>query len=256
MKFNSNVTGYQNEFQIAKSLNGKKIKELDPMYKGFIEDIFDKTSDEDWVGCYAVGGIEKYDIVIKIKEEKRRISIKKGVKNSMHVESVGNFIHFLIENNISRNSIIEYLKYHYADGTTNGTGLNRMGVSEYKISNQNKIDLINEEINQKCIIEKAIDRFVLKGNVSDKYIDAILFGVKDDFVWIKRDEIKEVIHSKIDEYSTAVHFGPLTIQPLDRCLNRNPKYDKKRFYIQVKWYNLSDDIIEYMNTKLSRNVAC
>ena len=51
-------------------------------------------------------------------------------------------------------------------------------------------------------------------------------------------------------YSSAVHFGPLTIQPLDRCLNRNKKYESKRFSIQVKWYNLVDDIIENMNNKV------
>ena len=51
-------------------------------------------------------------------------------------------------------------------------------------------------------------------------------------------------------YSSAVHFGPLTVQPLDRCLNRNKKYESKRFSIQVKWYNLVDDIIENMNNKV------
>ena len=98
--------------------------------------------------------------------------------------------------------------------------------------------MINAEINNKDLLIKVIDRFILKGNISDKSIDAILFGVNDDFVWIK----KEV-------YFSAVHFGPLTIQPLDRCLNYNPKYDKRRFCVQVKWYNLADDIIEFMNNR-------
>lgn len=40
------------------------------------------------------------------------------------------------------------------------------------------------------------------------------------------------------------------MQPLDRCLNRNKKYEAKRFSIQVKWYNLVDDIIENMNNKV------
>ena len=83
-----------------------------------------------------------------------------------------------------------------------------------------------------------------------KSIDAILFGVKDDFIWIKKEDIKKHILSKKNTYSSAVHFGPLTVQPLDRCLNRNEKYETKRFSIQVKWYNLVDDIIENMNNKV------
>ena len=133
---------------------------------------------------------------------------------------------------------------------TNGTGKNRISISEYKIANQNQIDLINKELNKSSILEKAIDRFVLKGNISKESIDAILFGVKDDFIQIKKEDIKKIILSKKDIYSSAVHFGPLTVQPLDRCLNRNEKYEKKRFYIQVKQYNLADDIIESINKKV------
>lgn len=73
--------------------------------------------------------------------------------------------------------------------------------------------------------------------------------MNDDFIWIKKEDIIKVILSKKDVYSSAVHFGPLTIQPLYRCLNYNPKYDKRRFCVQVKWYNLADDIIEFMNNR-------
>ena len=107
--------------------------------------------------------------------------------------------------------------------------------------------MINAEINNKDLLIKVIDRFILKGNISDKSIDAILFGVNDDFIWIKKEDIIKVILSKKDLYSSAVHFGPLTIHPLDRCLNYNPKYDIRRLCVQVKWYNLADDIIEFMN---------
>lgn len=76
-----------------------------------------------------------------------------------------------------------------------------------------------------------------------------MYGVKDDFIWIKKEDIRKSILSKKDTYSTAVHFVPLTVQPLDRCLNKNEKYDRKRFCVQIKWYNLADDIIEFMNNK-------
>ena len=49
--------------------------------------------------------------------------------------------------------------------------------------------MINEEFNQKELLFKAIDRFVLSGNYSDITIDGILFGVRDDFIWIKKEDI-------------------------------------------------------------------
>lgn len=249
IKFNKSINGFQNELEIKRELDNKTIKELNPMYRSFIEDLFSNINDSDLINCIIDDSNKKHDIVISIKNEKRYISIKKGIKNSVHVEGISSFIHFLIQNHVKRNVVIEYLKYHYADGSTNGTGINRLSAEEYKKENQEKIDMINAEINNKDLLIKVIDRFILKGNISDKSIDAILFGVNDDFVWIKKEDIIKVILSKKDVYSSAVHFGPLTIQPLDRCLNYNPKYDKRRFCVQVKWYNLADDIIELMNNR-------
>ncbi len=96
----------------------------------------------------------------------------------------------------------------------------------------------------------AIDRFILKGNLGDKEIDAIIYGVVEDFIWIKKDDIVKVIMSHINDNSSSIHFGPLTVQPLDRCLNRNPKHEKCRFCIQVKWYNLVDNIIININNNV------
>lgn len=249
IKFNKSINGFQNELEIKRELDNKTIKELNPMYRSFIEDLFSNINDSDLINCIIDDSNKKHDIIISIKNEKRYISIKKGIKNSVHVEGISSFIHFLIQNHVKRNVVIEYLKYHYADGSTNGTGINRLSAEEYKKENQEKIDMINAEINNKDLLIKVIDRFILKGNISDKSIDAILFGVNDDFIWIKKEDIIKVILSKKDLYSSAVHFGPLTIQPLDRCLNYNPKYDKRRFCVQVKWYNLADDIIEFMNNR-------
>lgn len=114
------------------------------------------------------------------------------------------------------------------------------------------------ELNKKELLLNAIDRFVLLGRNSNKKIDAILFGVVNDFIWIKSDDIIKVILKHQNDYSTAVHFGPLTCQPMNRCINRNPLYEKERFCVQLKWYNLVDDIIWNMNDNcyLNQNMCC
>lgn len=254
MKFNSDVNGFQNEIDICKMLNNKCLKDLDPMYNAFITDLYGNLCSNDLIKCKIDHDLKKYDIVISVNDIKKYVSIKKGVKNSVHVEPVFKFTNYLRTNGVKWDIIEKYLRYHFADGTTNGKGINRISVSDYKLNHQEEIDMINSEINNDELLLKSIYRFVLLGNVSDRVIDAILFGVKDDFVWIKTQDIIDVILKKKDVYSTSVHFGPLTVQPMDRCLNHNPKLEKYRYFVQIKWYKLADDIIENMNNKCMNKI--
>lgn len=244
------ISGEENEFTFVQYLNNKKISMLNPMFKDLIDELFPLEDENSIIKCWKNHLKQKSDIFIKINNKIKSISIKKGSRNSVHVERISDFIHFLIENNVKKDTIIEYLKYHYADGSTNGKGFKRLSASEYKKDNQKKIDEINEEFNNEKIIKAAIDRFIIKGNNSDYYIDAIIDGEVDNFVWITRNDIVNIILSKKDVYSTSVHFGPITCQPKNRCLNYNSLYEKDRFCVQMKWYSLFDDIIENMNNKV------
>lgn len=246
----TDINGFDNEYKFVDYLNGKRIKELNPLFRAFINDLYGYLDDKFVVYAWRNHMPQKTDIFIKINEIKKGISIKKGIKNSVHLEAISEFVHFLIENKVDREVIIEYLKYHYADGSTNGKGINRISVKEYKIMNQDKIDKINNAFNQEKLLLAAINRFILKGNNSEHYVDAIIYGEVDDFLWILKKDIRNVIMSKRSKYSTAVHFGPITCQPLARNLSYNPGLEKRRFCVQLKWYNLCDDIIENMNNKV------
>lgn len=251
----SNISGSDNEFEFVKYLNGKKISELNPMFRDLIDELYPLVQEDSIIKSWRNHYNQKSDIFIKINGKMKGISIKKGIKNSIHVEGISNFIHFLIENKVDREIVLEYLKYHYADGSTNGKGLERLSVDEYKKNNQAGIDEINKVFNDENILKNAIERFITKGNNSDYYIDAIIYGEVNDFVWATRDDIKNIILSKKNIYSSAVHFGPITCQPKSRCLNYNPRYEKDRFCVQIKWYNLFDDIIENMNNKIMEKIV-
>lgn len=246
----TNINGYDNEFNFVKYLNRKKIRELNPVFKELIEKLYNNLDDESIILAWRNHLPQKSDIFIKINGVMKGISIKKGMKNSVHVDGISNFVHFLIENKIPRNIIIEYLKYHYADGSTNGRGVKRIAAQEYKRFNQQSINEINKYFNKEEILNQAIDRFILKGNNSKYYIDALIYGEVDDFIWVLKDDIKKIILSKKDIYSTAIHFGSIICQPKNRCLNYNPEYEKDRFCVQLKWYNLNDEIIEFMNNSI------
>lgn len=245
----SKITGKNNEYEFVKYLNGKRISELNPMFRDLIDKLFPNQPPNSTIKSWKNHYKEKSDIFIKINGKMKGISIKKGYKNSVHVERISDFIHFLIENNIDREIVIEYLKYHYADGSTNGKGKKRISIEEYKKDNQSKIDKINQALNDEKLIKKAINRFVTRGKNTEYFISAIIYGEIDDFIWATKEQIEEIILSKKDVYSTAVHFGALTCQPKNRCLNYNLLYEKDRFCVQIKWYNIFDNIIEYLSNK-------
>ena len=248
----SKITGKNNEYEFVKYLNGKRISELNPIFRELVDELFPKEESnsiiKSWKNLYK----EKSDIFIKINGKMKGISIKKGYKNSVHVERISDFIHFLIENNVDREIVIEYLKYHYADGSTNGKGNKRIPVEEYKKDNQSKIDKINKVLNDEKIIKKATNRFITRGKNTDYFISAIIYGEVDDFIWATKEQIEEIILSKKDVYSSAVHFGALTCQPKNRCLNYNPLYEKDRYCVQIKWYNIFDNIIEYQSKSVDK----
>ena len=60
--------------------------------------------------------------------------------------------------------------------------------------------------------------------------------------------------SKQNIYSTGVHFVNLFCHPMTRNLNYNPKYEKKRFCVQIKWYSIFDDIMEIKNRNVLDNI--
>ena len=245
------MNGFQNEYKFVLEINNKLVKELNPILYDLVFSIFNNISDDDLIKSWCNHYNQKTDIFIKIGNAMKGISIKMGSRNSVHVESIDSFIAFLKGHKIPENIINEYLKFHYADGTTNNTGINRISSEEYKIDNQKSIDIINNYFNDKEIIRDAIDRFVLMGNNSSYAVDAIIYGTPEDFLWITRNDIIDILTSS-NKYVSSPHFGELICQPMNRCINHNSKYEKYRKFVQIKWYSLFDNIIDQMNKNVIR----
>lgn len=80
------------------------------------------------------------------------------------------------------------------------------------------------------------------------------YGTVNDFLFISSTDVMNILMSKQNIYSTGVHFGSLFCQPMTRNLNYNPKYEKKRFCVQIKWYSIFDDIIEIKNKNVLNHI--
>lgn len=247
--------GIKNEYNFMKALNNKKIGDLDFLLQELVIFLFPNIKTDSLIRSYKNIEYEKGDICIKVKNSVKYISIKMGKRNSVHCESIEKFKKFLFELDVTNETIEEILKYHYGDGTIDGTGKVRMSALEYKQANKNSIAKINNELCQSKILDKIINRFLIQGTQWHTHkIDLLVYGIPEDFFFITPKEIYSYIQSKKDIESSSIHFSCLTFQPMSRVLNYDEKMEYQRHWIQIKWYNLEDNIIELMNQRVRKGL--
>lgn len=246
MVFNKKITGYENEEEFANYLNGKQVGKVYPNFSKLLYKLYGYLDYNEYIECWVNKSKRKADIYIKINGYVRGISIKKGVKNSVHVEFIGTLVSFFRKIGIDEDIIKKFLYYQYADGTINGTGKTRMSSYLYREKYQKDIDEINRNLNDEKYINAFVNRFILQGNKSSYEVDAIIYGVVEDFIWITKEEIYYIMRKHLKDDISSLHISLLTLQPMSRNLNYNPKYEVCRNQVQVKWYNISDNIIETM----------
>ena len=234
--------GYKNEFEFINYLNNKKYWQLNPLMQDMLKTLYPNILNHDIIKAYKYGKFAKVDIVININGIIKGISIKCGVKNSVHVEPIQKFIKYLQAKNFKETD--KLLRYLYSDGTNNNTGIERQSSKQYKINNCLDINQINE--NLKNIKSNLITRFLIKTDINYKVnVDLFITGTINDFIWATKDEVINYL-SNNDCDSTSVHISNLFIQNWDKNLKYNPKYEYCRNYIQVKWYSMFDDVIKIM----------
>lgn len=236
------VDGYQNEYEFIKYLNKKKFKEVNILMQEFLKALFFNIKEEDVIIAYKYGKYAKVDMVIKVNNVSKGISIKCGGKNSVHVEKIDKFIEHLEKYNFKYKD--ELLRYLYSDGTNNNSGGHRQSSSEYKIGHETDISLINQNLQK--ISKDLIIRFLIKTDVNYKIkVDGFIEGYVNDFLWATTEEVVNYL-TNINDESSGVHVSNLFIQNWNKNLKYNPKYEYCRSYIQVKWYSMFDDIVKIM----------
>ena len=140
-----NTSGFENEDELIEYLNSKKIKDLNSNMKDFIFFIFGNIDEENIIQATSGKSGQKPDMIITINNVIKRISIKKGTGNSVHQEKVDVFVEFLESINISNETINKLLKFHWGDGTSDGTGSQRISSSDYKQQFPEEIEMINKD---------------------------------------------------------------------------------------------------------------
>lgn len=245
--------GYKNEYDFVQLFNEKKYMELDTNSQKFLYELFDSYIDNDeYIKAWKNKKNQKADIFIKYKNRIKTVSLKMGRSNSVHHENIEDFKSFL-EKYLPYNIIEYYVSYHYGykkDSTGKTDYSKVLTAEEYKKIYQKQIDIFNKRINQTKIIIDMIDRFIIKGRNSDYDIDAFVDGTIDDYVWLMKYEIYDLILSKRSMNFTSPHVACMTIGPKKRNIDRKSEYFKERYLVCVRWNFIREEIEYFKKQKI------
>jgi len=244
--------GYQNERDFVLLFNDKYYLDLDNNSQKFLEDLFGEMIDpHERLIAWKNKTNQKADIFIRYKNYLKGISLKCGNSNSVHAEPINEFKRYLEKLGITYKIIDKYISYHYGYEKDINGNINFSKVlsgEEYKKLYQEELDIFNKSINQTRIIIDMIDRFIIRGRNSDFDIDALICGTVEDYVWIKKYELYDLILSKRCWNYTSPHIACLTIGPKKRNLDGNSKNIKDRYIVCIRWNLIRKSIIEFKDS--------
>ncbi len=245
--------GYQNEYDFVKLFNGKYLQELDKNSQNFLKDLFgDIINNNEQIKAWKNQMVQKTDIFIKYINHIKNVSLKCGHSNSIHHEQIQEFKRYLGNLGIPYKVIDYYVNYHYGymrnnDGTINYS--KKLSSEEYKAIYQSEINNFNQEINKTRIIVDMIDRFLIRGRNSDYDVDVLICGTVNDYIWILKYDLYDLILSKRSTNFTSPHIACMTIGPKKRNLNGNSNNRADRYLVCIRWNFIKESIREFQNKK-------
>ena len=246
--------GYQNEKDFVELFNNKYLNEIDKNSQKFLKNLFgDIIDSSEKIICWKNRVNQKADIFIKYRNYVKSISLKCGQSNSIHAESLQYFKMYLKKLNIPHKVIDKYVDYHfgYMKDDCGEKNFNMpLDSWKYKELYQDDIDIFNNYINKTRIIVDMVDRFLVRGNNSNYDIDALICGTIDDYVWVLKHDLYDLILLNKREDLTSPHAACMTIGPRKRDINRISKNKQDRYIVCVRWNYIRENIIEYRNSKL------
>ena len=245
--------GYQNEKDFVDLFNNKYFHELDLNSQKFLKELFGDVIDNgELILSWKNKMVQKTDVFIKYKNYIKNISLKCGNSNSVHHEQIQEFKKYLEKIGISFKTINKYISYHYGymrDSDNKIDFSKSLSSEEYKAFYQDEIDEFNQSINKTKIIIDMIDRFIIRGRNSDYDIDALVCGTVDDYVWILKYDIYDLILSNKCLDFKSPHIACMTIGPKKRNLERNSKNAKERYIVCIRWNFIRENIIEFKKSQ-------
>ena len=239
-----NNTGLQNEEEIVKSLNHKKIKNLNKNLQNMIRSMFGEKTGSLKLSCKKTDNYIKPDLVVNCGGKEAYVSVKTGHSSQFHTENIKSFILFLRSIGISKETQKTILLYHYGDGTMDGSGDRRLNYHQTYDWLKERIDAANKELNDRYeTIYKVIERVVFQGVDETAHgADFIYLGDIDFGVVISKRQMYSYVKKKSWSFYDNLHIGPILLRPHARYSDRAIVSDEGRNHICCYWSHLNDDL--------------
>jgi len=237
--------GFVVEDKFVEAINDKNISELSDNLKHFVTFAFPTMDKNEKLKCAKPDTLIKPDICIYQKNNFNFVSIKSGLCEQLHTESLFTFIDFLKSQKIDKETIETYLLYQYGDGTTDGTGKTRMSSVETKLKFNERIQKMNAVFNKnKHFIKAFADRVMFQGvNPEADRAEILYHGDIDYGVFIGRSQmLKHIDHRTWYYMDKCVHIGPFVVRPKARYSNVEIKNENSRHVINVSYPRLIYDM--------------
>lgn len=225
--------GFVNENEFIEYFNGKSFMELNENFKNFVLFLTNNDIPNENFLCEKGKGGQKPDVVLKVGNKKYFISLKVGSGNSVHQEMFSEFLLFLDSIGFSKNGLDLLKEFHYADGTLNDTGIERLSSVEFCKKFPEKVFLLNKEFNKKEIKKSILNRVLFQGK-SESYdmAEFIYHGTIEKGYWATS---MEIINIGTPIRNNCVHVGNLTYQPWGRDQDFNAVHPDRRYVSQFKF---------------------
>ena len=237
-------TGVLNEIQIASSIDGKKLSDINFNLQTMLRRIYPNISGNDIVEAKHLDDIYKTDIYVKFNDEKRYISVKMGHTTEVHSEEIHSFIDYLKSKGVSQETLDTILFHHYGDGTIDGTGTKRVNTMELTFQYKDRINKANSELNSsRELIMDVFERAMVQGlDPNANRVDYFYFGTPDYGNVVCYHQISTYIHKKYWNYFNCLHIGPFFIKPRARYVDKDIVSEYRRNLCVFYWPNLAEDI--------------
>lgn len=211
------------EFEFIHYLNNKKFSQLSKKWKKHLKRMFPDIKEDTTIYCSKHENyFAKGDIDIRIKGEKKIISLKNGKNACMHRERFTWLYHSFKDMGVSNETLNVLTLYQFGECRSFGHIEKPLTKEEIVAKYSNLLLKANKELNNENVIDMIIERSVIVGRKEYRQkIDYLYYGNLEKGILISVDQIYKSIKSRKQLSSNWLHFGQLVFQPGARSRTNN-----------------------------------
>ncbi len=241
-------SGNKIERELIRAVDGKRFGEIKPRVQQMLLEV-DSSLGFSGATFHArkstgAGINRKVDLIIKCGNDCiASPSVKSGSGNSVHQENIHDFVNFLRVLGVDEIGISELYKFHWGDGTTDGSGAvsQRIGSREIRNRFPDTIRVVGDifDKHQNSIVTRA-----LAGSQPNSSPSHLVYTENEDLSNLIIVPMAKVLefHSRPQTDSDLI-VGRLQFQNYGRCLQGQDLIsDKTRNDVQFKWPTLAEDV--------------